>query len=481
MSMMRVLMLVVRMGLGALVLVAPGLPAAAQAASDLQVSMGHAPEPAEVGSDLSFGVDVSNAGPGDDTGVQVVVRFPDADAVLASAQSGQGTCSETAPGEMTCDLGTLAEGAAVSVDLVVTPVGGAAIPASAEADSVEDAPAPGSDSATVTGKPCDVVGTQGDDILTASSPGDVVCGLGGNDVLTGVEGDETLNGGSDADTLAGAAGNDVLDGSDGVDAATYSAAPAGVVADLETGTVTSGGETDVLASVEDIAGSPFKDRVTGSSGPNRLAGGDGLDLLFGGDGSDVLLGEGGDDYLNGEAEADALDGGPGVDTCAVEGGTVASCQLDSPEDPNDAAGRMDVQRIATRFGAESSTWTFFTYGGWTRTEMWDRGFGVVSLDTAGGSSAEYRIVIRVRSDGRDLVGSLRRLSDGRQWSLDAWKAGWKSMAVRLPMSRVTFGSGRTYFRWWGQTLFIRSGCTRAVCFDFTPKTAPTGGLIQPVP
>jgi hypothetical protein len=481
MSTMRVAMLMVRVGLGALVLLAPGMPAAAQAASDLQVAVGHAPEPAEVGRDLSFGIDVSNGGTGDATGVQVVVRFPDADAVLASAQTGQGTCSEAPPGEVTCDLGTLAEGAAVPVEVVVTPVGGPAIPVSAEADSVEDDPAPGSDSATVTGHRCDVVGTQGDDTLTASAPGDVVCGLGGNDVLTGLEGDETLNGGSDDDTLAGAAGNDVQDGGDGVDVVTYSAAAAGIRADMESGTVTAGAETDVLAGVENLTGSPFKDRVTGSTGPNRLAGGDGLDLLFGRDGVDTLLGQGGDDYLNGEAEADALDGGAGVDTCAVEAGTIVSCQLDSPLDPNDTAGRMDVRRIATSFGATSSTWRLFTHGGWTRTEMWDRGFGVVSLDTAGGASAEYRIVIRVSSDGRDLVGFLRRLSDGRRWSLDAWKPGWKSMAVRLPMTRVTFGSGRTYFRWWAQTLYIRSGCTKAVCFDFTPRTAPTGGLIQPVP
>jgi hypothetical protein len=480
MSAMRVVMLVVRMGLGALVLLAPGMPAAAQATSDLQVSVGHTPEPAEVGTDLSFGVDVSNAGTGDATGVQVVVRFPDADAVLGSAQAGQGTCSETAAGEVSCDLGTLVEGAAVAVELVVTPVSGTAIPASAEADSVEDAPAPGSDSATVTGRPCDVVGTQGDDTLTASAPGDVVCGLGGNDVLTGVESDETLNGGSDDDTLAGAAGNDVLDGGDGVDVATYSTAPAGILADLEAGTVTSGTETDVLAGVEDLTGSPLEDRVTGSSGPNRLAGGDGLDLLFGGDGADLLLGEGGDDYLNGEAGADELDGGPGVDTCAVEDGTVASCLLDSPEDPDDATGRFDVKRIPTTFDAANATWTFVTYGRWSKKEMWDQGFAVVSLDTSGDPSAEYRIVIRVRTDRRGMSSFLRRLSDGRQWGLEAWRPGRRSMAVRLPMGRVAFGPGRTYYQWWGQTLFSHSWCEKAVCFDRTPRSAPTGRLIQPV-
>jgi hypothetical protein len=481
MSEMRRVMLVVRAGLMALILLVPGAPAAAQAASDLHVSVGHAPEPARMGSDLSFEVDVSNAGTADATGVQIVVRFPDADAVLASAQAGQGTCTETAPGEVTCGVGTLAEGAAVSVQVVVTPVNGTVLPASAEADSIEDGPAPDSDSASVSGQPCDVVGTQGDDILVASSPGDVVCGLGGNDSLTGVEGNETLNGGPDQDRLAGAAGSDELDGGDGRDVARYSTAPARIVADLEAGTVMSGTETDTLAGVEDLTGSPFQDRITGSSGPNRLAGGDALDLLFGGGGADVLLGEGADDYLNGGAEADALDGGPGSNTCVAETGTTSNCRLNSPGDPNDAIGRLDVQRVNTRLGATTSLWTFVTREQWTLHRIWDEGYAVVFLDTAGNSSAEYHIVVRVRSDGRGMTAFLKRLSDNRQWTLDAWKQSLRSMAVRLPMSRVSFGSDRIYYRWWGQTIFPHPWCRQGVCFDGVPGTDPSLSLIQPVP
>lgn len=471
---------VVVAGLGALVLVAPGVPAAAQVSSDLQVIVAHAPEPAAVGSDLSFGVDVSNGGSDDATGVLVVVRFPDAEAVLESVQTAQGVCSETAPGEVTCDVGTLAPGAAVSVEVVVTPVGGSTLPASAEADSTEDEPAPGSDSATVNGRACDVVGTQGDDTLAAASPGDVVCGLGGNDVLAGLEGDETLNGGSDDDALSGGPGNDVFDGGSGTDTATYATSAGGVRADLGAGTATVGAETDALIGMENLIGSPFGDHLTGSAGPNRIAGGDGLDLLFGGDGVDVLLGEGDDDYLNGGPQADELDGGTGTNTCAVEGGTAGACEFDNPRDPNDATGIMDVKRIGTSFAAASSSWKFFTHGHWSRKKMWDRGFGIVSLDTKGDLSAEYLIVIRVRSNGRGMTAFLRRLSTGKRWSLDAWRPGWKSIAVRLPMRRLSFGAGRTYYRWWGQTLYSHSWCKRAVCFDLTPGSAPSGTLIQPV-
>ena len=55
------------------------------------------------------------------------------------------------------------------------------------------------------------------------------------------------------------------------------------------------------------------------------------------------------------------------------------------------------------------------------------------------------------------------------------------MAVRLPMSRLSFGANRSYYRWWGQTLYSHGGCPRAVCFDLVPWSAPTGALIQPVP
>lgn len=471
---------VMRATLGAVLLLLLGLPAEAQSPSDLLLSVGHAPEPADVGSDLSFEIDVSNPGPGEATAVSLVVRFPDADAVLASAQTGQGLCAETAPGEVTCDVGTLAEGAQVSAQVVVTPVTASTLSATAEANSAEDSPAAGSDAATVNGRPCDVVGTQGDDTVGADSPGQVVCGLGGNDLLTGLDGDETLYGGTGDDMLAGRAGNDVLDGGDGVDTATYAAAPEGVRADLEAGTVAVGTETEVLVGMENISGSPYDDWIEGSSGPNLISGGDGLDLLWGGEGDDVLLGESGDDYLNGGPGADELDGGSGVNTCARGTGTAVRCHLDSPLDANDAKGRMDVQRIRTTFGETASTWRFRTQRPWSLKDIWDQGFSLIRLDTSGGPSAEYQILVRVGRDGRRLTAFLTRLSSGKRWGLDAWRPGSRSLAVRLPMSRVSFGSGRTYFRWWGQTLFSHRWCKRAVCFDLTPGPTSSVTLIQPV-
>jgi uncharacterized protein DUF11/hemolysin type calcium-binding protein len=463
-----------------LALLLPALPAAAQTASALQVSAGHAPEPAAVGSDVSFAFDVTNDGPADATGVQVVMTFPDADAVLASFQTAQGLCSQTAPGEVTCDLGTLAEGAAVATQLVVTPVTAATLPVSAQADSAEGAIGSASDSAAVTGPSCDVVGTQGDDTLTALAPGDVVCGLGGDDGLTGVDGDETLLGGTGDDALAGAPGNDVLDGGNGTDLATFAASVQGVRADLNAGTALSGAETDDLVGVEDVNGSSFDDWIAGSSGPNGISGGDGLDLLWGRDDADTLLGEGGDDYLNGGAGTDDLDGGAGANTCAV-GDTFVACHPDSPLDLDDAKGLLDLRRIRTVFGGARSSWYFNAHRRWTLKDIWDEGYALVFLDTSGGASAEYRIVVRVRTDGRGVTASLRRLRDGTTWGLDAWRSGSRSVAVGLPMNRVAFGTGRLHFRWWGETLFSHGSCNRAVCLDVV---AGSGGtletLIQPV-
>jgi hypothetical protein len=474
-------MRVMRVTVGSiLLLLLPALPASAQTSSTLQVSVGHAPEPAEVGSDLSFAVDLTNSGPGEATGVQVVVTFPDADAVLAAVQSAQGLCAETAPGEVTCDMGTLAEGATVSAQVVVTPVTASTLPAAAQADSAEGANAPGSDSATVTGEDCDVVGTQGDDTLTASSPGDVVCGLGGDDGLTGIEGDETLLGGTGDDTLAGGPGNDVIDGGQGTDLASYAATTGGVRADLSGGTASVSTETDTVTGIEDLVGSPYDDWVAGSPGPNRISGGDGLDLLWGRGDVDTLLGEGGDDYMNGGSGADALDGGVGVNTCAVEEGSALGCWLDSPTDPDDARGRMDMQRIRTTFGPVKSSWKFETHRSWTLKEVWDSGFAIVFLDTSGNGAAEYRIVVRVRSDGRRLAAFLMRVSSGKRWALQAWRPGSRSLIVRLRMSRLSFEPGRTYYRWWGQTLFSYPRCNRKVCFDLTPNPAPTQTLIQPI-
>ena len=64
---------------------------------------------------------------------------------------------------------------------------------------------------------CDIIGTEGDDVLTGTEGDDVICGLGGDDTIRGGDGDDTLLGGDGDDELIGGAGDDQLRGQDGDD------------------------------------------------------------------------------------------------------------------------------------------------------------------------------------------------------------------------------------------------------------------------
>lgn len=110
---------------------------------------------------------------------------------------------------------------------------------------------------------CRIVGTEGNDVLVGTPPGDVILGLGGDDRLTAVADFYT------GDTLYGGPGDDVLFGS-------------------------SSGDT--------LDGGPGIDVLIGGAGP---------DLLRGGPGRDTLRGEGRRDLI------DARDGGPDFVSCGT--------------------------------------------------------------------------------------------------------------------------------------------------------------------
>ncbi len=120
------------------------------------------------------------------------------------------------------------------------------------------------------------------------------------DELRGGTGDDYLIGGSDGDLLFGDAGNDRLEGGDGSgDTASYGDAPSAVVVDLSLGTASDGyGTNDTLATIENVIGSAFADRLTGNVTANRLEGGAGDDVLAGLAGADVLLGGQGLDWAS---------------------------------------------------------------------------------------------------------------------------------------------------------------------------------------
>ena len=134
-------------------------------------------------------------------------------------------------------------------------------------------------------------GTEQDDFLSGDENNNVISGFGGNDHLSG---------GTGADTLLGG---------DGVDTADYRDSLEAVHVDLETREALFGdADSDILVSIENLAGSAGDDILTGDAGDNRLTGRDGDDILSGGEGNDRLVGgEGADQLIGGAGNRDAAD------------------------------------------------------------------------------------------------------------------------------------------------------------------------------
>jgi subtilisin-like proprotein convertase family protein len=117
-----------------------------------------------------------------------------------------------------------------------------------------------SDLRAANGRRCTMLGTAGDDTLSAASLASgsaaVVCGLGGRDRLTGGRSADVLDGGPGDDVLAGGAGNDVLIGGQG------------------------------------------RDNLSGGAGRDLLNGGFGADALRGGSGIDTAVAPSGDTQIS---------------------------------------------------------------------------------------------------------------------------------------------------------------------------------------
>ncbi len=126
---------------------------------------------------------------------------------------------------------------------------------------------------------------------------DSLSGLAGNDVLEGNDGHDILSGGAGNDILRGGDGIDTLDGGDGSDQIDGGRAPdpdrwrrrygprhlrlvqrRSLRSDL-LDRARRGGDAqgDVLAGIENLAGSSFADVLTGNAGANVLNGGAGAD------------------------------------------------------------------------------------------------------------------------------------------------------------------------------------------------------------
>ena len=129
--------------------------------------------------------------------------------------------------------------------------------------------------------PLELIGTNGNDVLTGEAGDDLISGLGGDDVLSGLDGRDNIFGGSGEDLIFGRVGNDTIRGQDGDD---------------------------------NIFGNENNDSLFGNSGSDDISGGEGNDTIIGGGESDRLLGESGDDSIEGGGAGDRIFSGDGNDT-----------------------------------------------------------------------------------------------------------------------------------------------------------------------
>lgn len=111
----------------------------------------------------------------------------------------------------------------------------------------------------------------------------------GDDTLIGNAGGNILRGNRGNDTLVGGGGNDTLDGGVGFDTASYANETSAILADLQAGTVsTGGGAVDQLIGIEQVTGSAFADILRGGNGNDSFVGGAEADQFDGRGGSDTV-------------------------------------------------------------------------------------------------------------------------------------------------------------------------------------------------
>lgn len=91
----------------------------ANPAANLSITKSAAPDPVLVGGSLVYTISVKNLGPSPATGVVVTDPLP-SNVVYVSSTASQGSCSQ-ASGTVTCNLGTLANGATATVTITVRP------------------------------------------------------------------------------------------------------------------------------------------------------------------------------------------------------------------------------------------------------------------------------------------------------------------------------------------------------------------------
>jgi uncharacterized repeat protein (TIGR01451 family) len=127
--------------------VTPSLKVVSNTSADLLLTQTASPNPAAIGTNLSYRLTVANNGPASATNVNVTDALPSG-TTFVSATTTQGACSGTAT--IICNLGTLTSGANAIVTIVVTPAASGQITNTASASGSEADPDTANNSATTT-------------------------------------------------------------------------------------------------------------------------------------------------------------------------------------------------------------------------------------------------------------------------------------------------------------------------------------------
>ena len=164
------------------------------ASADLAVAKTDAPDPVTAGTDLTYTIGITNTGPSDAPGVTLTDPIP-AGTSFVSATPSTGSCAGTTT--VSCNLGTLANGASASVTLSVhvgsAVAAGTVLSNTATASSGVSDPNASNDSATAT----TTVVTSGDLSITKTGSPDPVAA--GGDITYTIT--VTNNGPSDANNI----------------------------------------------------------------------------------------------------------------------------------------------------------------------------------------------------------------------------------------------------------------------------------------
>jgi uncharacterized repeat protein (TIGR01451 family) len=147
--------------------------------ADVAITVADNPDPVKVKTELTYALTVRNNGPSPATGVTVNDSLPSG-VTFGSVTTTQGSCTSS----VSCTLGTLASGAAVTITIKVTPQTSGTLTNTATVAATENDPTASNNTATTTtavttsGTPFRLTVTAAGNGKVTSNPAGIDCGLG---------------------------------------------------------------------------------------------------------------------------------------------------------------------------------------------------------------------------------------------------------------------------------------------------------------